>query len=94
LSRALPPIEANSNVYYTTATYVRQSADRTGYVLTHNGILDFVSGQPHVYSYAEKYVPGYAWIFVFQTLPSDHGRDLRAINREVRSIVMTQEGAR
>ncbi len=47
-----------------------------------------------MYSYAEKYVPGYAWIFVFQTPPSDRGRDLRAINREVRSIVMAQEGAK
>ena len=94
LSRALPPIDPNSNVYYTTATYVRQSADRTGYVLNHNGILDFVRGQPNVYSYAEKYVPGYAWIFVFQTPPSDRERELRAINREVRSIVMAQEGAK
>ncbi len=94
LSRALPPIQANSDVHYTTAVYVRQNADRSGYVLNHNGIQDFVRGQPHVYSYAEKYVPGYAWIVVFQTAPSEHVRDLRAFDREVRSIVMTQEGAK
>jgi CubicO group peptidase (beta-lactamase class C family) len=91
LSRSLPPTEAHSAVYYTLGTYVRQDAVRTSYSLSHNGILDFVRGQPHVYSYAEKVVPGYAWMFVFQTPPLNYSRERRAITTAVRAAVIAEE---
>ena len=72
-------------------TYVRQDGVRISYSLSHNGILDFVRGQPHVYSYAEKVVPGHAWMFAFQTSPLNYSRERRAITTAVRTAVIAEE---
>ena len=54
LSRALPPIEAGSDIYYTLGTHVRRSADLTSYVVTHNGVVYLIPGQPKSLTYMKN----------------------------------------
>jgi D-alanyl-D-alanine carboxypeptidase len=81
------PMGNGGNVYYTLGTYVRQDRPGAGYVVSHNGIADFVPHEPLFYSFEEKMVPGRAWIMVTSPMPAEN--DAPSVNRDVRQLLET-----
>lgn len=53
-----------NNTFYTLGIYVRQDKPDGPYVANHNGIVDFMRGEPKTYDYAETFLPGLAWAIV------------------------------
>ena len=91
-SRDLPPIAANSHTYYTLGTLVTQDADKSGYALRHDGIVDFLPSRPSFYTLVEKRIPGFGWIFVYKKLPFVRGPDRQDFTAAVREVVQRHEG--
>jgi len=88
LGRLGTPRGDAADVYYTLGANVRQRTQAGSYVANHNGIGDFMSGEPKFYTFVEKSVPGPAWIVVFDAGRSEvDSTERRAVNDDIRAIV-------
>jgi hypothetical protein len=76
-------------MYYTLGVYLRQDTDDGPYVLNHNGVARFFRSVPTTYyTYAEKFIPGYAWAIGASPVPNfDSGKLPTGVAADVRLML-------